>query len=94
MARSAQIVNTTVRGMLTVYNTSNTAVTGLTQANFTIRISAGGVDQGTAVTITEVGNGRYTYTFTPTAVGYWHLLFTNATYNPRGWQDEFDVSAS
>lgn len=92
MARSAQSVGTTVRGMLTVYNTSNVAVTGLSQANFTIRISLNAVDQATVVTITEVGNGRYTYSFTPSSTGYWHLLFTNATYNPRGWQDEFDVS--
>jgi hypothetical protein len=93
MARSQQTVNTTVRGMLTVYNSSNTAVTGLTGASFTTYISKDGVDQGTVVSVAEVGNGRYTYTFVPTETGYWHLLFRNATYNPRGWQDEFDVSS-
>ena len=91
MARSQQIVNTTVRGMLTAYNTSNTAVTGLSQSDFTILISKDGVDNAATVTIAEVGNGRYTYTFVPNVAGYWHIIFRNATYNPRGWQDEFDV---
>jgi hypothetical protein len=93
MARSQQTVNTTVRGMLTVYDTSNNAVTGLVEANFTILSSKDGVDNSATldVAIAEVGNGRYTYTFTPDVIGYWHLLFRHATYNPRGWQDEFDV---
>ena len=93
MARSRQTVNTPILGMLTVYTSANIAVTGLTGANFTKYISLSGVDQSTTITVTEVGNGRYMYSFTPTVVGYWHLLFTNATYNPRGWQDEFDVIA-
>ena len=91
MARSQQTVNTLVRGMLTVYDGSNVAVTGLVQGNFTIFISKDGVDSAVAVTISEVSSGRYTYTFTPNATGYWHLLFRHATYNPRGWEDEFDV---
>ena len=92
MARSAQTMNTLVRGMLTVYNGSNSAVTGLVGTDFTTFISKDGVDSAVAVTITEVGSGRYTYTFTPTATGYWHLLFRNTANNPRGWIDEFDVS--
>ena len=92
MARSRQTVNTTVRGMLTVYNSSNVAVTGLLEADFDTLVSLNGAIDATAVAISEVSSGRYTYTFTPTTAGYWHLLFRNSTYNPRGWQDEFDVS--
>ena len=92
MARSAQSVNVLARGMLTVYDGSNNPVTGLVNGDFTKFVSRDGADSAVVATVSEVGNGRYTYTFTPTATGYWHLLFRNATYNKRGWEDEFDVS--
>lgn len=92
MARSKQTVNTLVRGMFTLYDGSNAPVTGQVQANFTTFLSKDGVDSAVTLTISEVTSGRYTYTFTPNAIGYWHILFRHATYDPRGDDDEFDVS--
>lgn len=92
MARSSQLVNTLIHGTLVLYDSSNNPVTGQVQGNFTFLVAFNGVVNGTAITLTEIGSGRYDYTFTPTVVGYYHILIRNAVYDPRGQQDEFDVS--
>ena len=90
MARSAQSAGV-LRGSFTVYDVAHSPVTGLVNANFTKLLALDGVDNATAVTVTEIGNGRYTYTFAATA-GYWFVLIRHATYAPRGFQDEYDVT--
>lgn len=83
-----------VKGAFSVFTTANppVPVTGLTGAAFTLLTSNNLVDTSgvTVPTITEIGNGRYGYTVTLDA-GYWHIAIRHATYNPRGWEDEFDV---
>ena len=91
MAESRQAPNVLARGIFWVFDSSNAAVTGLTQSNFTIALDYNGVASSVAVTIGEIGSGIYYYTFTPDAIGYWYLRITNATYNPRGWDEDFDV---
>jgi len=91
MARSSQTVNTLIHGTIVVYNNTNAPVTGLVQGDFTYLMALNGVVNATAITLTEISSGRYDYSFTPTVVGYYHALIRNATYNPRGEQDEFDV---
>ena len=92
MARSGQNVNTTVRGMLAVFDSSDDPVTGLVNSAFTKYVAYNGADNSVTVTVAEIGNGRYGYTFIPNNIGYWHVMIVHSTYNPRGWQDEFDVS--
>ena len=83
-----------VMGSFSVFTTANppVPVTGLGQGDFTILTSKDLVDTSgsTIPQISEIGNGRYGYTVT-LAAGYWHLAFRHATYNPRGWEDEYDV---
>lgn len=94
MARTTQKVSTQLRGEFIVFNASDAPVTGLGDSDFTKLLSKDGADQSTTgLTITEVGNGRYTYTYTPASVGYWVVRIANATYKPRGWVDEYDVTA-
>jgi hypothetical protein len=90
MARSAQSAGT-LRGSFAVYDSSNVPVTGLVNGNFTKLLALDGVDNATTLTVSEIGSGRYTYTFTATA-GYWFVLIRHATHAPRGFQDEYDVS--
>ena len=92
MARSAQTNGALIYGTVVVYDTTDTPVTGLLDGAFTKYVSQNGVSKSNTVTVTEIANGRYSYTFTPTSIGYWHVLIIHATYNVRGWQDEFDVS--
>jgi hypothetical protein len=97
MPRSVQKVSTTVRSEFEVFDSSNAPVLGLVTGDFTILLSANGVDvpvPGTiVVTITEVGNGRYSATWTPNASTFWDLTIRHATYNKRGWSEGFDVNA-
>jgi hypothetical protein len=93
MARSSQTVNTLVHGTLVLYDNANAPVTGQVQGNFTFLVAYNGVVNATAITLTEISSGRYDYTFTPTVVGYYHVLIRNAVYDARGMQDEFDVEA-
>lgn len=93
MARSAQSPGA-VSGAFSVFTTANppVAVTGLGQGDFMLLTSKNLVDTSstTIPSITEIGNGRYGYTVTLDA-GYWHIAIRHATYNARGWEDEFDV---
>jgi hypothetical protein len=90
MARSAQSVGV-LRGSFAVYDSLNSPVTGLTNGDFTKLAAKDGADDPVAITIAEIGSGRYTYTFNATA-GYWFILIRHATHAPRGFQDEYDVS--
>lgn len=94
MARSAQSVNVPVLGAFAIYTQANppVPVTGLAQSDFTSLMARNNADMTPTLTITEIGSGRYGYRFTPTLTGYYHVLIRQATHNPRGEQDEFDVS--
>jgi hypothetical protein len=92
VSRTLWKVSTQIRGVFTVYDAANAGVTGLVDGNFTKRLTLNGANDATAVTVTEVANGRYTYTFTPGSTGHWHVWITNATYNLRGWTEDFDVT--
>lgn len=92
MARTTMKVSTTARTVFTVYDSNDAAVTGLVNGDFTKLLSKDGANDATAVTVTEIANGRYTATFTPGSTGVWYLLITQATYNLRGWEETFDVT--
>ena len=79
-----------IYGIFEVYNVS-TPVTGLIQSNFTTYLTTSGTPSSAVITISEVGNGRYIYSFTPDAEGEWYILIVHAVYNPRGWDEEFIV---
>lgn len=66
----------------------------MVDADFTKILSLNGAPNATPVVVNEVGGGMYCARFTPTALGSWHLLIRNATYNPRGWDETFDVTAA
>ena len=69
-------------------------VTGLVQGDFTFLFSNNGVIVSPTITFGETGSGRYFFSFTPNALGEWAGLIRNATYNPRGWFEEFYIVAS
>ena len=94
MSRSRQTVNVQIRGEFSVYDSSNAVVTGLVNTDFTRLLSYNGTNDTTTLTVTEVTSGRYTYTFTPASVGFWAVVIRHATYNPRGWEEDFDVTAT
>ena len=91
MSGTTTRVNKLAQGEFVVYDSSNTPVLGLAQSAFTILVAYEGADSAVAVTITEVGNGRYLYSFTPNAVGDWYVVIRHATYNARGWDEEFQA---
>jgi len=76
---------------ITVYDSNDTAVTGLVDGNFTKYAAVDGVTDALTVTVTEIANGRYKVSFTPDAVGRWQVLVQHATYQPRGWEGIYDV---
>jgi hypothetical protein len=98
MSRSVQKVSTLVRADFTVYDSLNNKVTGLVNADFGKFLSVDGVASGVIVTVTEVNAGtrpgEYTATFTPPTTGVWYLLINNAANNPRGWDEDFDVTVT
>ena len=92
MARSLQKVSTVCRADFTVYDSSNSPVTGLVNGDFTKLLAKNGANDATVVTVSEIGTGRYSATFTPASTGVWYLLVKHATHNPRGWDEQFDVT--
>lgn len=92
MSRSVQQAGALVRTAFTVYDSSNAPVTGLVNGDFTKLLAKNGVDDATVVTVSEIGGGRYQASFTPASTGSWYLLIRNATHNPRGWDEFFDVT--
>ena len=91
--RTVQKVSVAAGAYFEVYDSSNVAITGLVNGDFTKLLAKDGANDGTTVTVAEIGSGRYYATFTPGSVGVWHLLIRNATYNTRGWQETFQVTA-
>ena len=69
-----------------------TPKTGLLDASFTKLLEKDGVDDATAVTITEIATGRYQATFTASSAGHWGLDISHPTWNVRGWSEDFDVT--
>lgn len=92
MARSVQKVSTSCRADFVVYDSANTPVTGLANGDFTKLLSKDGASDSTTVTVSEIGSGRYTVTFTPSSVGVWTVIVKNATYAPRGFAETYDVT--
>jgi hypothetical protein len=92
--RSIAKVSTLVYIYFEVYDSSDVAVTGLVTGDFTKLLAKNGVDDATAVTVTEIGSGRYYASFTPATTGTWHVTIRNSTYNKRGWHETFDVTTN
>lgn len=92
MSRILRKVSVLVRTAFSVYDSSDVAVTGLVNGDFTKRLAKDGANDATVVTVTEIANGRYEASFTPASTGFWYLTVTQATHNPRGWDESFDVT--
>lgn len=92
MPRSVQKLSTLVRTYFTVYDAANNPVTGLTDGDFDKLLAFNGSNSGLPITVSEIGNGRYMATFTPNLTGSYYMLIRNATYNPQGWDEIFDVT--
>jgi hypothetical protein len=89
---SVQKVGTLVYAYLEVWDSANAPVTGLVDGDFTKRLAVDAVNSAVVVTVAEIGNGRYSATFTPPVNGNWYLSIQNATYNPRGWDETYQVT--
>jgi hypothetical protein len=89
-------VNTQVTEVISVFDANDNGVTGLLNSDFTKFLYKDGVANGTTVTVTEIANGQYAVTWTPTSTAYdWHLRISQATgnaYNKRGWQMTYTVT--
>jgi hypothetical protein len=92
MSRSLSKVNVQIRSEIFVTDNAGVAINGLVDGGFTKRLSKDGANDTTTVTVTEIANGRYTVTFTPTATGFYELDIIHATYNPFGWSESYDVT--
>ena len=94
MGRTIHKVGVIAFAYFSVYDSSDAAVTGLVDGDFTKRLARDGVDNPEALTIlvTEIANGRYYATFTPSANGQHYLTISHATHNPRGWDETFSVT--
>jgi hypothetical protein len=67
--------------------TDDSPVTGLVTVDFDIYLVENSTDvDPPGVVISEVGNGIYLATFTPTELGIYYLRILHTTYNMRGWQ--------
>lgn len=85
-------VNQPIFGAIVVSDpATDLPVTGLVQGDFTFLFSHDGAIVSPSLTFGETGNGRYFFSFTPNALGEWAGLIRHATYNPRGWFEEFYV---
>jgi hypothetical protein len=102
MPRSVQTAGVLARTELIVFDANDNRVTGLLNASFVKRLTLNGVTALTPVTVTEIDAvnrpGEYTVTWTPPVppggVGEWFLYVYHPIYNPRGWQEEFDVTVT
>lgn len=84
--------NEAIQDWFLVLDSQGNPVTGLVQANFTIQLLRNEGATAESVTITEKGAGYYWIDFTPTGVGTYSLLITNATYNTLGWTTDYKVT--
>lgn len=92
MSRSLHKVSVLVRSYFSVFDTADAAVTGLLDGAFTKVLSKDGASSAVAVTVAEIGSGKYVASFTPDGVATWDLRISHATHNPRGWQATYDVT--
>lgn len=92
--RSMQKAGVLIRADFEVYDSAKNPVTGLVTGDFVKLLAKNGVDDATAITVSEVGSGRYEATFTPATTGTWHLVIREASLNKRGWHETFDVTTS
>ena len=70
-----------------VHDSTGTAVAGLVDGNFTRDLydpALAEVSAAVIVTITEMGDGKYEASFTPTSVGQWVLTIYHATHFSEG----------
>lgn len=70
-----------------VIDEDNNPVTGLVDGDFTkVLYNPSNVEVSGSITITiiELGNGIYKFSFTPNKLGNWTIKFVNATYFPWG----------
>jgi hypothetical protein len=81
----------TVLGVFVVYGATDLPITGLIQSDFSSFLSKDGVDSAEPVSIVEVGDGRYGYSFGAVDGGEWYLVVRSGSYNARGWQDSVEV---
>jgi hypothetical protein len=80
-----------------VLDSTQAAVTGLVQGNFTVSLwnpSGSEVSGSIPVTITEVGEGGYEVTFTPNVAGVWLLKIAHATHFSYGKWQNYVISTS
>jgi hypothetical protein len=98
MPRSIQKATALVRTEIVVFDAFDNRVTGLVNADFVKSLCKDGIPDATVVTVTEINAvtrpGEYTVTFTPATIGEWYLYIYQPTYNPRGWDEEFDVTVT
>lgn len=98
MPRSVQKVGSLVRTEIIVFDSLDQRVTGLVNASFTKRLAKNGITDLTAIAVSEIDPvdrpGEYEVAFTPASIGDWYLYLFQPTYNPRGWDENFDVTVT
>jgi hypothetical protein len=87
-------INTEVKCGFVVKDAAGAAVTGLTSADFTRRLSYDGTYTGDPddITVEEDGGGVYFAVVTLDQLGVWHAYLSHATHNPEGWSEEIHVT--
>lgn len=88
----ARVPEGVVQGGFVVYTDAHAPVPGLVQGNFTVLLAKDGAVNGTAVIVSEVGNGRYHYEFDATG-GEWFLVIRYSPENARGWSEDVLVAS-
>ncbi len=87
------LVGNVARGNFEVYDpVTQVPINGLTAGDFAILLAKDGVDNGTTVTVTATGSGRYSATFPVGATpAEWRLTIRSTAYNPTGWGEDFEA---
>jgi hypothetical protein len=84
-------INQAITETILVLDSTGTAVTGLTDGDFSKELLRNKSSSSDSITITEKGNGYYYVDFTPTSTGIYFWKITHATYEPNGWYDYYRV---
>lgn len=96
MSLVAHKVNTEFTDVIWVFNSSGSPVTGLVDANFSKVATRNGGYAAFTITVTEIDSanapGAYKVVWTPNNTGVWIVRVSHATYSPRGWLIELDVT--
>lgn len=82
------------RGVFVVYDGAGVPITGLVQSDFAVLVAHDGANSSETIVISEIGSGRYGYTFTPPSGGDWYIVVRSGSYNARGWQEEFSAEVT